>query len=470
MSKQIPRNLVLMITTIASFLTPFMGSAVNIALPTIGKEFGMNAVLLGWVPAAYMLAAAIFLVPIGRIADIWGRKRIFLAGIVVYLTASVLCALSVSGSMLIGFRIIEGVGGAMIFGTGVAILTTVFPQAERGKALGINVSGVYLGLSMGPVLGGFLTQHLGWRSVYWFNVPLCLFVIGGIIWKLKGEWTGAGGEKLDYAGALMYGASLFATMFGLSRLPGIDGIAWILFGVVSIVVFGFWETRTNFPLVDIGLFKGSRAYTFSNIAALINYSATSAVSFLLSLYLQFIKGLSPDRAGLILIAQPVIMTVFSPLAGRLSDRIEPRVVSSVGMAMCTVGLVMLATLVPRTPFVFVLVCLVFMGLGFACFSSPNTNAVMSSVDKRFYGVASGTLGTMRLVGQMMSMGFAMLVFSLVIGRVEITPQYYQQFMSSFKILFGIFAALCFAGVFASLSRGTVHGDGPGSRANKEGAL
>ncbi|HEX7318898.1 MAG TPA: MFS transporter [bacterium] len=460
MSKQIPRNLVLTITTIASFLTPFMGSAVNIALPTIGKEFGMNAVLLGWVPAAYMLAAAIFLVPIGRIADIWGRKRIFLAGIAVYLAASVLCALSVSGAMLIGFRIIEGIGGAMIFGTGVAILTTVFPPAERGKALGINVSGVYLGLSMGPVLGGFLTQYLGWRSVYWFNVPLCLFIIAGIVWKMKGEWTGAGGEKMDIAGAMIYGAALFATMFGLSKLPGAGGIVLIIAGIAAIVLFAFWETRADFPLIDINLFKNNRVYAFSNIAALINYSATSAVSFLLSLYLQFIKNLSPQNAGLILIAQPLVMTAFSPLAGRLSDRIEPRIVSSLGMAICTLGLAALAMLRTGTPFGFVLACLLFMGLGFACFSSPNTNAVMSSVDKRFYGVASGTLGTMRLVGQMMSMGFAMLVFSLVIGRVEITPPYYQQFMSSFRILFGIFAALCFAGIFASLSRGTVHQNAP----------
>ncbi len=446
-----------------------MGSAVNIALPTIGKEFGMNAVLLGWVPAAYMLAAAVFLVPIGRIADIWGRKKIFLAGIIVYLSASVLCAISVSGSMLIGFRIIEGIGGAMIFGTGVAILTTVFPPEERGKALGINVSGVYLGLSMGPVLGGFLTQHLGWRSVYWFNVPLCLFVIGGIVWKMKGEWAGAGGEKMDIAGAVIYGVALFATMFGLSRLPGVMGMILILTGIAGIVLFGFWETRTDSPLINISIFRSNRAYAFSNIAALINYSATSAVSFLLSLYLQFIKNLSPQSAGLILIAQPLVMTAFSPLAGRISDRVEPRIVSSIGMALCTLGLLSFTLLSQETPLGFVIASLLFMGLGFACFSSPNTNAIMSSVDKRFYGIASGTLGTMRLVGQMLSMGFAMLIFSLVIGRVKIAPPYYTQFIGSLRILFGVFAALCCAGIFASLSRGTVHRDEHDNDTGKTGA-
>jgi predicted MFS family arabinose efflux permease len=276
---------------------------------------------------------------------------------------------------------------------------------------------------------------------------------------MKEEWTGAGGEKMDIVGAAIYAAALFATMFGLSRLPGFSGIVLVFAGIASIALFGLWETRAEFPLIDIKLFKDNRVYAFSNVAALINYSATSAVSFLLSLYLQFIKNLSPQNAGLILIAQPVVMTAFSPLAGRLSDRMEPRLVSSLGMAVCALGLAALATLGADTPFGFVLACLLFMGLGFACFSSPNTNAVMSSVDRRFYGVASGTLGTMRLVGQMLSMGFAMLVFSLVIGRVEITPPYYARFMGSTRILFGVFAGLCCAGIFASLSRGTVHQNG-----------
>ena len=453
MQKPPPKGIVLLLTTIASFLTPFMGSAVNIALPTISKEFGMNAVLLGWVPLAYMLAAAIFLVPIGRVADIWGRKKIFIIGIMVYTLASFLCALSVSGTMLIGFRIIEGIGGSMIFGSGVAILTSVFPPAERGKALGINVAGVYSGLSLGPVLGGLFTQHLGWRSVYYFNIPLGLFILIFSFWKMRGEWAEAQGEKLDVPGAVFYGLALFAMMYGLSMLPNILGIGLVVVGVSGLMFFIIWESRAASPLIDIKLFMANRAYAFSNLAALINYSATSAVSFLLSLYLQYIKVLTPQGAGLILIFQPVVMTVFSPMAGRISDKIEPRIVSSAGMALSVIGLVMLIFIGQKTPYGLIIAGLLVLGLGFALFSSPNTNAVMSSVEKKFYGVASGTLGTMRLVGQMSSMGVAMLVFALFIGRVKITPAYYHQFLQSVKFLFSIFAILCFGGVFASLARG-----------------
>jgi EmrB/QacA subfamily drug resistance transporter len=451
------KRLVMLIVAISSFLTPFTGSSVNIALPSIGREFLLDAVALSWVATSYLLAAATFLVPFGRIADIHGRKRIFLFGITIHTIASILCAISNSGTWLIAFRAMQGLGGAMIFGTGVAILTSVFPAPERGRALGVNVAAVYVGLSVGPLVGGSLTEHLGWRSIFFLNAFLGLIVIIAVLWKLKGEWAGARGEKFDYTGAIIYCLTLVTMIYGFSALPALPGVWLILIGVLGLVAFVRWEVRLEHPVLNIAFFRDNTVFRFSNLAALINYSATYAVAFLLSLYLQYIKSLTPEQAGLILVAQPVIQVICSPIAGSLSDRIEPRIVASTGMALTTTGLILLTFLSSNTELAFVLISLVILGLGFGFFSSPNTNAVMSSVDKRFYGVASGMLGTMRLTGQMFSMGVTLLLFALYIGRVQITPEYYTLFLKSMKTAFIISAALCFAGIFASIARGRTHG-------------
>jgi len=451
-----PNRLATLITiNLPSFLTPFMASSVNIALPSIGEEFNMNAVLLGWVATTYILSAAMLLVPFGRLGDIYGRKRIFIYGVIVYTLSSLLLGVSVSSKMLIGLRILQGIGGSMMFSTSVAILTSLFPPHERGKILGINVAMVYIGLSLGPTLGGFLTQTLGWRSIFLFNVPLGLVVIIFAFWKLKGDWAEAKGEKFDLIGTIIYGIMLVSIMYGFTRLPSSLGIALTLFGVLSFFIFIVLELRMKNPVLNINLFKNSKPFTFSNIAALINYSATSAVGFLLSLYLQYLKALSPRDAGLVLLAQPATQAIFSPIAGRLSDRIEPRIVASIGMGLTVVGLCLLIPLDEATSLIYMIISLIFLGFGFALFSSPNTNAVMSSVEKRYYGVASGTLGTMRMTGQMLSMGIVMLIFSVYIGKVKITPEYYQLFLKSARTAFIIFSFLCVGGVFASLSRGRV---------------
>ncbi len=455
MDDSVQKNSALLVATLASFLTPFMTSAVNIALPSIGKEFSLNAILLSWVPTSYILAAAIFLVPIGRLADIYGRKKIFTYGIFVFMIASFLCALSNSATSLISFRVLQGFGSALVFGTSVAIVTSVFPVGERGRALGINVAAVYLGLSLGPFLGGFLTQHLGWRSIFLLNVPLGLMIIAFVYWKLKGEWCESKGESFDFTGSLLYGLTVISIMYGFSLLPSIGGVALLLLGGIGILFFVRWEIRQKHPVLDLNLIHSNPVFAFSNLAALINYCATSAVAFLLSLYLQYIKQLSPQDAGLILLFQPAVMTIFSPVAGRISDRVEPRIVASAGMGFTAVSLFFLFFLKNDTSTVFIIVNLVLLGFGFALFSSPNTNAIMSSVEKRFYGIASSTLATMRLTGQMLSLGIVMLIFAVYVGRVQITPEHYPLFLKSAKTAFMIFAALCFGGIFASLARGKV---------------
>ena len=400
----------LIIATISSFITPFMGASINIALPTIGREFEMNAVMLNWVATSYLLAAAILLVPFGKIADILGRKKIFTYGIAIYTVSCLLLVLSASGIVIILLRILQGIGSAMIFGTGIAILISVIPFEERGKALGINVTAVYLGSSLGPFLGGFLTSYFGWRSIFLTSVPLGVIVIYFTLFKLEGEWAEATGEKYDLTGSIIYSLALIAIMYGFSLLPTLWGIGLTLLGVVGIWIFFKWEMKVESPILSIHLFKKNSVFTFSNLAALINYSATFAVSFLLSLYLQYIKGFGPKVAGFILVSQPFMQAFFSPFAGRLSDRIDPRIVASLGMTFTAVGLFLFVFLNEKTTLLYIISCLILLGFGFALFSSPNINAVMSSVEKRFYGVASAMLGTMRLVGQTFSMGIAMVIF------------------------------------------------------------
>lgn len=452
---QTRKRIVLFIAVLAGFLTPFDGSAVNIALPTIGTEFSMDAISLSWIATAYLLASALFLVPFGKIADIYGRKKVFLYGIIIFSFASFLMTMVPTTGMFILIRVIQGLGSAMIFGTGVAILTGVFPPGERGKALGIYITAVYFGLSAGPFLGGLLTAYLGWRSIFMVNVPIGIFAALLIIWKLDGEWAECKGERFDLIGSLIYGLSLVVVMYGFSILPHPTAAALIGCGVILAAFFAWYERRILSPVLDIRLFSGNHLFLFSNLAALINYSATFAVTFLLSLDLQYTKGFSPEHAGLILIAQPVMMALISTASGRLSDRIEPGKVASGGMAFTALGLFLLVFLTDSTPIWYIIISLLILGIGFGLFSSPNTNAVMSSVEKRFYGVASGTLATMRLLGQMLSMGFAMMLFAIFIGPVQITPEFYPQFIFSLHIGFIIFTILCIIGIFFSLIRGNL---------------
>ncbi len=408
------------VATLASFLTPFMGSATNVALPAIGREMRLDAAALSWVATAYLVSAAAVLIPFGKLADAHGRKRVFVGGLVVYTLTSALCALAPTFPALLAGRVAQGVGGGMIFGTGVALLTSIVPPGRRGLALGINVSAVYLGLSLGPPIGGLLTHHLGWRSVFAVNVALGAVAAATAARGLVGEWR----QSTDDG-------------------PGAPGV--------------------------LRLFETNRVFAYSNLAALVNYAATFAVGFLLSLYLQSVRGLSAQAAGGVLAAQPIVMAALSPFAGRLSDRVAPRVVASLGMGLIAAGLSLLALVGRETPYAFLVACLVLLGAGFGLFSSPNTNAVMGSVERRSYGVASATLATMRLVGQMLSMGLAGLVLALFEQRGPAGADRSAGFLAATRAAFLLYALLCVGGVFASLARGRgVPAPSPSSRPDARG--
>jgi EmrB/QacA subfamily drug resistance transporter len=448
------RKTALIVTTIGAFIIPFMGSSINIALPSMGKEFDMDALMLSWVTTSYLLATAMLLIPFGRMGDIYGRKRTFQCGFLVYTFASLLAAFSPSPYVLIASRVFQGVGASMTFSNGVAILTSVYPVGEKGRALGINVAAVYAGLSCGPLLGGLLTHYLGWRSIFLMNIPVGLFILFYTSYQLKGEWTEAKGERFSYKGSLFYSLVVLTVMVGLFHLPSPLGILFILIGAFGIWIFIKWEMTSETPVFQLTLFRNNRLFVFSNLAALIHYSATFAVSFLLSLYLQLIKGLQPHEAGLILIAAPTMQAILSPFAGKLSDRMDPRKVASGGMAMTGLGLLLFSFLNERTPLLWIIALLILLGVGFALFSSPNTNAVMGSINKKFYGVASGVLSTMRSMGMMISMGFVMVSFSISMGRTQITPALHPLFLKSVRGTFLFFTLLCALAILASLARGS----------------
>lgn len=450
------KKVILLVASLASFLVPYTGSSITVALPAMAAQFNADAVTLGWITSAYIVSAALFIVPFGRLADIVGRKKIFVLGILIFTVASLASALAPTAGILIAARFVQGIGGAMLFATSVAIVTQVYGPGERGRALGITIATVYAGLSTGPFLGGILTDHFGWPAIFLVNVPLGLVTVALTFNGVTHEWADAAGERFDLYGSIIYGIMFFCGIFGLLLIPDPAAGLWIIFAGFSMIVFIWREKHCKSPLLDLAIFSQNRTFLFSNIAAMINYGATFAVAVLLSLYLQYIRGFSAETAGLILVAQPVIQTIFSPIAGRISDRTEPRIVATLGMAITTLGLLSFIFLVPETSLYIIIISLIVLGFGYALFSSPNTNAIMSSVDIRYLGIASSMVSTMRSLGQVLSMAIAMFCFSVFIGNVALTPPVYPALLTSIKWAFLIFTCLCIAGTVTSYIRGRIH--------------
>ncbi|MGV8829496.1 MAG: MFS transporter [Breznakibacter sp.] len=446
------KNILLGVVMVTSFINPFMGAAINIALPHIAKELNMGTLGMSWVGMSFLLSSAVFLVPMGKIADIKGRKRIFLYGNIIVTLASAICALAQSPAILLTGRVVQGIGASMMFGTGMALVTSAFPPQKRGKAIGLVVSAVYLGLSAAPVLGGLLTQYWGWRSLFYITIPIGALVVILTATLLKNDWADARQDPFDWRGSLVYILSMSVLMIGFTKLPNPLAILASIFGLAGIIGFVRLEMKTASPVINIQLFRHNRIFAFSNLAALINYAATFAISFLLSLYLQYIKGLSPRDTGLLLITQPIVMTIFASISGRLSDRYNPNRLSSMGMSIIVLGLMLLVAVDAETSGGYIMAVLVVLGMGFGLFSSPNTNAIMSSVQKQELGIASATVSTMRLTGQMFSMGLATMILQIYLGSTKSIIEQPDNFIRSFRTAFILFALLCMAGVFAALAR------------------
>lgn len=445
------QKVVLFVTTVTTILTPYMSSSINIALPSIGKEFDLDAVTLSWVATIYLLASAVFCVPFGRLADIFGRRKVFLLGITIFTLSSFLLTGVSSGALLIALRGLQATGAAMIYGTGIAILVSVYPPKDRGKVLGINAAATYIGLSVGPFIGGFLTQNFGWRSIFIAIIPLGLLVIAACLWKMRWEQGLVKREKFDLVGSAIYSLTIISVMYGFSSLPQLAGILFVTAGFIGAVVFTVWEMRIKNPILNLKLLLSNRTFAFSNLAALVNFSSTYAINFLMSLYLQYIRGFTPQNAGAVLLSMPVMQAILSPFVGRLSDRTRPQIIAATGMGITALSLSSFIFLTDTTPLPVLIVSLMICGTGLSLFASPNSNAVMSSIDIGSYGVASGTMQTMRLIGQSLSLAMATLIIALLIGRVQIKEEHYPAFLQCVKTAFLIMSPLSVTGVFASLA-------------------
>ena len=445
------RGFILLLVTIVTFLNPFTGSAINLALPAIGSEFSADATTLAWISSAYLLATVIFLLPAGRFGDTRGRVTVFLLGAVIYTAGSLLTIFTPSLDLLLVFRFVQGVGGALIYANSVALITQLYPPGERGAAIGLNVTAVYAGLSLGPFLGGVLTQFFGWRSIF---ILTSLLAVPALVYagRFPAFLNERQQEHFDAPGLVLSSALILCLFLGLASVTTPAGLALLVAALLLGVAFFRVERRQPCPLLPVPLIMENRIFAASNAAALINYSATYAVGFLLSLYLQYIRGYDPVTAGTMLLVQPIVQAFVAPVSGRLADRISPGHVASVGMGISGAALFGFFLLGETTPIAVILALLILMGVGVGLFSSPNTTAIMGSVTKRDYGCASAMTAMMRSLGMMLSMGAVLVVFAIIMGAPAVTPAIYPEFLLSVRLIFLAFAVLSAIGVFLSLYR------------------
>ena len=433
---------------LVSFLTPFVRASINLALPALATEFDLSALFLTWISTIYLLVNAILYIPFGRIGDIYGRKRIFQYGLIIFTVSSFLSAFSTSGDMFLIFRIFQAIGNAMIFANLNAMISSAFPENERGRAFGLTSMGVFIGLIIGPILGGAITELVGWRSLFYFDTLIGLVAFYAIT-RFKHDWIDADGEKLDILGSFLLGISLIAIIYGFSDPTNNSSLFLIIGGIIGLSLFYLVEKRVEYPLIDLDLFK-NKTFTFGNITAFINYGAFVSVAFILSLYLQYLKGYSPLTAGLIVSIQSIMMVIVSPFAGRLSDKIDPASISTFGMVLTTLGVALMTLINFENAEYLGIISLIIFGAGIGLFYSSNTKLVISAVDKKYFGVASAALSNFRSLGQIFGMGIVMLIISALLGNMQIVPSTYPELITSLRISLVAIAVFSAMGIFTSI--------------------
>jgi len=449
LKKNLSKNLIIFLAAFTSFLTAFATSAIAVALPAIADEFAINAVLLNWLSTSFLLAIAIFSVPFGKLAGKIGLKKFFIIGIIGFIIGCLGASLSFSVNTLIFFRVIQGIASAIINVTVFAMIVEALPPQERGKGIGITISSVYIGLTLAPVLGGILTQNLGWQSIFYVIVPLLCIPLLLALFKVRQEWVSDKKEPFDFIGTTIYGFGILTFMYGFTILNELLGVALAILGLVLLIAFIIWELRQKFPVFHVEFFKNI-TFSTSTLAALISYLATFLVMYILSYHFQFIKQLDPQTTGIILIVTPALMAIIAPFSGKLSDKIEPQKLSALGMGFVAIALFMLIFLNEETPFYIIVISMVLQGIGYGIFSSPNTNSIMSSVAKKFAPLASATVSTIRVIGQTMSLGMLTVIFAVIMGSVQITHEYFPLLIQSSQIAFIISTFLCVIAIIALL--------------------
>lgn len=434
---------VLSVAMITAFITTFMGSALNLSVPAMEKEFQSGSTMVGWIIIIYSLTVSAAGIPMGKAADRKGMRKIFLTGIGGFCVTSLLSACSWNIWVMIFFRCLQGISAAMIFATNNAILISSYPLSRQGEMLGYSTAATYIGLSAGPVAGGFLNHYLGWRSVFICSAAVAAFAFIHAYINVEKDIPDSDRKEKDGYGILLYVLMIVAGLYGLTELTSsLWGKYFLAAGVTAGIIFVIHEMRTDNPVLDLKLFTGNRNFTLANVSALLNYGATYAISYMISLYLQLVMGYPSDRAGLILICMPAVQALFSPVMGRLSDKVNPEKLATAGMIMCTVTLFMFSVIEEDTSFIYIMTGLVTAGFGFALFSSPNTNSIMKCVKKDEYGIANSIIATMRNCGQTASMSVVSIFMSVYIGNTAMESVKPALFIHTADTVFMVFTLLC----------------------------
>jgi EmrB/QacA subfamily drug resistance transporter len=446
---------VLLTVCVAQFMVPLMLTAVGVALPSIGRELKASAGQLALVEQLYILSPAISMLTFGRLGDLAGRVRVFLIGLVLFTVLTASLGFVQNMWMLLVQRFLQGIGASMLLSGSMALVASAFPPEVRGRKIGIVSAFTYSGLSLGPVLGGFITSRLGWRFVFWLPVPFGIAASLLCFYRMRGEFQVARGEKMDWRGSLIFAFGVALVMLGASHLgAGISGVLMMFAGFVFVFLFGIWETHTPNPLLEISIFSKNKFFTLSCFAAMVSYAATFGLTFSMSLYLQYVMDLSAHSAGFILLIQPVSQMLLSPVAGKIADRISAVRVANVGIGAVSTGLLLIALAIGTgASLQLIAVILALIGAGFGIFITPNTVAIIGSVEPRQYGMASGMIGTVRTLGMVTSMTTITLVFSLLMGSQPVTKATIPAFISSMQVVLFSFAAFSVLGVTLSLRRG-----------------
>ena len=441
---------------IASFVNSLMQSSVNIAVPAITLELHSSAILVSWVPTAYLLGNVMLLLPAGRLADIYGRKKIFLIGMIIFTISCLLASVVSSIEQLLITRLMQGIGGALIFSTIMAIVISVFTANNRGVALGITSGALYVGMSCGPIVGGYFTETFGWRSVFLFPIPLALLTITLFIFKIKGEWKSEQPQRLDWFGSLIFSIWSFALFVGVSNIPDPNSFVLLIFGVICFIYFFYQQARSISPLIRFKAIIDNRMFSHSLLASTCAYASNFPLFFLFSLYLQFIHGMSPTEAGKIMLLKAVMMAIFAPFAGRLSDLFEPRIIATAGCLIMACTYAFLQLIDVDTSIYLIGTALILLGIGIGLFTAPNNNAALSSVNQSKLGIASAILNLARVNGSMIGTSVMLLLVSVIIGDAQIKPEQNLELLAVIRWSLGVSCLLAMFGAYFSYVRGFVH--------------
>ena len=447
------RRMVLLACCFAGFITPLLSTMMNLSLVNIGQEFGAGSHQLAYVNTAFLLSSVVFMVPMAKVGDIVGKKRIFMTGVAVIAVTCLVAPFSPDFWFLIACRAVMGLGSACIVTTSVSMITDVFPHENRGGAIGLQTMCVYIGLAAGPVVGGLLNDAFGWHSLFYIIVPIAVVAVVCMM-AFRSEIRPDEGGRFDSKGSVLYGIAIVLSMGGMINLPETWAYAMLVVGVLFLAVFVWSQLRTPHHLLNVRLFKG-RVFSGSCLATFMNYASSYSISYFLALYLQSIGNLTATEAGMLMLVQPAIQAVLTPYFGRLSDRLaDKRVLPTVGLVISAFGIATILTYGVGTPLSTVVVTQIIIGIGFSMFSAPNTSIIMGSVDPRETGEASAMVAVMRQTGMMVSMGIAMLFISVIMGSADnLSPETYDSFITVMRCSFGVCVAMCMGGAVVSLFRG-----------------